>query len=82
MGEQLARDDEFLNLGRALVDAQCPHVPIEPLDGLALRNAAGTEQLHRPIDDALRRFGRRHFCHGGFFGYPLAAVPAAMPRDR
>ncbi len=41
--EQLARDDEFLNLGRALVDPQRPYVSVQPLDDFAVHDAAGAE---------------------------------------
>ena len=66
--QEFARDDEFLHLGRAFVDAQRPDLAIEALDDLAALDAAAAEHLHGAIDDALRRLGRCHFGHRGLGG--------------
>jgi hypothetical protein len=54
-----SRDDDLLDLGGALVDAQRANFAIQRLDLAADPHAVAAEQLHGAVDDALRRFGRR-----------------------
>ena len=57
--EQVPRDHEPLDLGRALVDAGRPHLAIQPFDDGAVLYAEPAVNLHGTIDYALRRFGRK-----------------------
>ena len=65
--EQLARDDQLLHFGRALVDAQRAHLAVEPLHGGAAHHALGaraarfltvkvTDDLGKPVPGALVSF--------------------------
>ena len=63
--QQRVRDDQPLNFGRALVDAQRAHRAIQALDGMADQHAAAAGDLHGLVDDALRRFGGEALGHGG-----------------
>src|SRR5580693_817519 len=62
---QLARDDQFLHLGCAFVDAQSANLAIEALDNLAASDPAAAEHLQSPIDDALSSLRCGHLRHGG-----------------
>src|SRR5919107_1390627 len=45
-GERRARDDQPLDLRRALVDPQGADLPVEPLDDAADRHPEAAEELH------------------------------------
>src|SRR5580704_16926682 len=75
--DQLARDDEFLDLGCALVDPQGADLAIEALDNFAASDPAATEHLQRPIDNALSSLRCGHLRHRGLDGCrQLLDVPA------
>src|SRR3984957_10889476 len=65
---QLARDDEFLHLRRAFVDAQSANLAIEALDNFAASDPPATEHLQRPIDNALSSLRCGHLRHRGLDG--------------
>src|SRR5687768_2524192 len=56
--EHVAGDDELLNLARALVEAEKPHVAIETLDDGLLHVARPAVDLHAAVGDAPDHFGR------------------------
>ena len=58
-----AADDELLDLGRPLVDAQRAHAAVEALDGAAAHDAEAAVELHGAVDDALRGLGGEHLRH-------------------
>src|SRR5919112_2835436 len=62
-GKHGTGDDELLDLGRALVDAQRTDLAIQPLDDAAHRDAEAAEELHGVIDRALRGLGRVQLGH-------------------
>src|SRR5262249_23253074 len=62
--EQLARDDELLDLARPLVDAERPHLAVELLDLDAARDPEAAEELDRGIDDAAGGLGGVELGHG------------------
>src|SRR3954470_6385705 len=62
-GERRARDDQLLDLRRALVDAQRTDLAVQALDDASDGHAQAAEQLHRVVDDplgGLRRVELRH----------------------
>src|SRR3954468_5960782 len=62
-GERRARDDQLLDLRRALVDAQRAHLAIEPLYDASDRDTEAAEQLDGVIDHPLRGLGRVQLGH-------------------
>src|SRR3954467_14936722 len=62
-GERRARDDQLLDLRRALVDAQRAHLAIEPLDDASDRDPEPAEQLAGVVDHPLRGLGRVQLGH-------------------
>src|SRR5258708_40034294 len=56
--QDLARDDELLDLAGALVDPQCAHLPVQPFDGGAPHHALAAVDLDGAIHHALRGLGR------------------------
>src|ERR1700735_3097841 len=66
--DQLARDDEFLHLGCAFVDAQSANLAIEALHDLVASASTTAEHLQSPIDDALSSLRCSHFRHSGLDG--------------
>src|SRR3954453_1699619 len=62
-GERRARDDQTLDLRRALVDAQGADLPVEPLDDASDGHAEPAEQLDGLVDGALRGLGRMQLRH-------------------
>src|ERR1700722_4652371 len=65
---QLARDDEFLHLRRAFVDAQSANLAIEAFDNFAASDPPATEHLQPPIDNALSSLRCGHLRHRGLDG--------------
>src|SRR3954453_22852352 len=64
--QRLARDDDLLHLGRALVDAQRADLAVKLLDLLALGGAPAAVQLDSAVDHALGSFRGEHLGHCGF----------------
>jgi hypothetical protein len=64
--QQIARDDQLLNLARPIEDAKCPRMPEQALDGGAADDAKSAENLHRLIDDFESGLGREQFGDGRF----------------
>src|SRR5687768_186404 len=56
--QHVARDDELLDLARAFVEAEKPHVAVEPLDDGLLHVARAAVDLHAAVGDAPDHFGR------------------------
>ena len=56
-------DDELLDLGRPLVDAERANLAVEPLDDARRDDAEPAVELHGAVDDALRGLGREHLGH-------------------
>src|SRR5438874_3086562 len=52
--QELARDNQFLDLGRAFIDAQRADFAVEAFDHLSLAHAAAAEHLDGAVDHALR----------------------------
>ncbi len=59
----MTRNDQLLNLGRALVNSQRPHVAIKPLHDASRNQAVATVDLQCLIDNALRGFRGVILCH-------------------
>ena len=66
MLEQSCRNDQAINLVRALVDARDPRVAIRALDREFARVAVATEHLHGFVDDVGQRFAGRDFVDRAF----------------
>src|SRR5688572_17381201 len=66
--EELTGNDDFLDLRRAFVDAQCPDLAIQTLDRLTADEATSAQQLQRLVDHLLGRFRGCEFRHRGFAG--------------
>src|SRR5687768_8429760 len=62
--QELARNDELLDLAGALVDAQGPHLAVELLDLDAAHHPEAAVELHRGVDDAEGRLGGEELRHG------------------
>src|SRR6185369_13736228 len=56
--QQLARDDQPLDLARPLVDAERPHLAVDALHDRADDDALPAVDLDGAVDDAARRLGR------------------------
>src|SRR3972149_43748 len=66
--EELARDDQPLDLGGALVDPWGPRLPVEPLDGGAAEDSEAPVDLHRLVDHPVGHLGREELRHRGLEG--------------
>src|SRR5262245_55884830 len=66
--QRLARDDDLLDIGGALVDAQCPDLAIEALDDMAAPHTVATVELHGLVDHLLCAVGGKQLRHGRFAG--------------
>src|SRR5438105_10846779 len=55
--QELAGDDQLLDLAGALVDAEGAHLAVQALDGGAAHDALAAVDLHRPVHDALGGLG-------------------------
>src|SRR5579864_4909663 len=55
-----AGDHDLLDLGRAFVDAEQPHIAIEPLDAVFAHITRAAEYLHGAIGDPPAHFGGEH----------------------
>ena len=53
--QDVARDDQLLDLAGALVDAQRTHLPVQALDRRAAHHALSAMDLHGPVHHALTR---------------------------
>src|SRR5689334_21350753 len=74
LAEHPGGDDDALDLRRTFVDAQRADLAVETLDGEAAQHAGAAVDLHRAIDDPLRRLGGEHLGHRGLGGDRLDAV--------
>src|SRR5690606_2940571 len=77
--QQVARDDEPLDLRRALVDPEGPDRAVEVLDRTVDGDAAPAEELDGVVDDPLGRLGGEGLGHTGLHGDPLGAA-VLLPR--
>src|SRR5438445_8039522 len=64
--QDVASDNEFLDFGRAFIDAQRAYLAAELPDAPAGANPAAAEHLHGAVDYFLRCFGRDDLRHRGF----------------
>src|SRR5215210_6110588 len=64
--EHLPGDHDLLNLRGSFIDPQGPNLAVEALDRRPAYDTASAEQLERPIDDLLRRFGGEQLRHCRF----------------
>src|SRR5262245_63501440 len=71
--EHLPRNDDLLDLGGALIDAQRPDIPVQPLDDVAAANAVAAVKLHRLVLQPLRVLGRKQYRLGGFVRHTCCA---------
>ena len=69
-----------MHLGRSLINPQRANLAIEPLDHRPNAHADAAEHLHRPIDDALRAFGRAVQMFGGI-GVSVGSVVERLYRE-
>ena len=76
LAQEVAGDDEVLDLGRPFVDPQGAHRAVEPIDDARREHAAAAEDLHRVVHDALRRLGGEELRHRGLAGDPRGAAVA------
>src|SRR5215213_4042220 len=72
--QQAPRNQRALNLRRALDDARDPDVPVETLDGGALRIPCPTVDLKHAVDDAPGRLCGEELDHGTVAPPRAAAV--------
>src|SRR6185436_19484348 len=73
--EQPARDDQALDLVRALADQEQRVVAVEALDLELLRVAVAAVDAHRLLDAALRDLGREQLRHAGL---DVGAAPRVL----
>src|SRR5437870_1386164 len=60
---QLAGDDLPLDLAGALVDPRRPNLPVQVLDRVPALEPRSPVDLHRRVDDELRRLGSNQLRH-------------------
>ena len=81
----MARDDEVLDLGRPLVDAQGANGPVQPVHGALGQDAPAAKDLHRIVHDPLRRLRGEGLRHRGLERDPLRAhvlLPGRPVREK
>src|SRR5690349_589098 len=71
--QELAGNDEFLDLGGAFVDAQRADVAIELLDDVAAHETRAAVNLHRAVDNAPGSFGGKQLRLARFARHTPAA---------
>ena len=75
--DQVAGDDQLLNLRSTLVNAHRASLTVKLLNDMATRHALTAQLLNCTVHDSTSRFATRQFCHAGLIG---AAFPTNIVR--
>ena len=79
---QMGADHDALDFAGAFIDPQRPNLTIETFDCDAACDPHSTMNLHRPVDDPLRRFSRVELTHGDVLADSSVGFVTGMCRSK